>query len=155
MIIHTIDSYRILSFHVKVRHSQHYKFKKKINHGILHKKNDYASHLLKMLNKKYKMDSASIVEATERTQFRPRTADGLTDRRMDGQAGGRARWNRYIPISALLKRGTKEVYITIKILVGSDTKVKHGIYTVIHTRQKTCLINSFVNLWLHQRLNKK
>ena len=52
-----------------------------------YKKNYYASHLLKMLNKKYEIDSASIVEATERTKFGPRTADGPADGRTSGWTG--------------------------------------------------------------------
>ena len=69
--------------------------------------------VLTMLNKKSEMDPASIAEDTKRMRF-PSQTDGLTGRWMDGRAGGRARWNQYTSVSTLLKRGIKEVYITIK-----------------------------------------
>ena len=79
MITHTSDSHQIPS---QRRHSQSYKFKKiakKPNLDIL-RETLYATHHLKLLDKKYKYekDETRTVDATERTRDAGRT-DGRTD----------------------------------------------------------------------------
>ena len=89
MITHIIDSYWISS---QNKAKSELQIKKKCpNLNILNfeKETLDAAHFLKVFDT---MDTASIVENTDWTRFSPQT-----DRRTDGRADRRARWNQYTP----------------------------------------------------------